>query len=45
MPKKVLLGSEYEITERNDERSESGGEMQMGIENEFSKSFRALVSP
>ena len=28
MPKKVLLGSEYEITERNDERSESsGGEM------------------
>ena len=22
MPKKVLLGSEYEITERNDERSE-----------------------
>ena len=46
LPKKVRAGSEDEITERNDERSESsGGEMQMGIENEFSKSFRALVSP
>ena len=45
-PTQRQLGSDEETTERNYLRSSSsGGEMQLDIENELSKSLQALMSP